>query len=95
MKLRITGPAFSDLRKITTWIAEENFARAESFAEEILGACERITDFPESSIAIGMAGEFAVRRKPLGNYLIFYRVKNNVVEVLRILHGAQDYSDLF
>lgn len=33
-----------------------------------------------------------VRRRPHGNYLIFYRVTPESVEVLHILHGARDYE---
>jgi toxin ParE1/3/4 len=33
-----------------------------------------------------------IRRRVHGNYLIFYRIAEAGVEVLRILHGAQDYE---
>jgi toxin ParE1/3/4 len=33
-----------------------------------------------------------VRRRPYRDYLIFYRVVADTVEVLHVLHGAQDYE---
>ena len=33
-----------------------------------------------------------VRRRSHGNYLIFYRVHADQVEVLHVLHGARDYE---
>jgi toxin ParE1/3/4 len=33
-----------------------------------------------------------IRRKVHGNYLIFYRIWLDAVEVLRVLHGARDYA---
>ena len=51
--------------------------------------------FPESYAVVGMLDGFPVRRKVHGNYLIFYSVDADVINVLRILHGAQDYADLF
>ncbi|WFU08405.1 type II toxin-antitoxin system RelE/ParE family toxin [Rhizobium sp. CB3090] len=30
--------------------------------------------------------------RPHGDYLIFYRIKESVVEVLRVLRGARDYE---
>jgi plasmid stabilization system protein ParE len=35
-----------------------------------------------------------LRRRPYGNYLIFYCVQVDYVEVLHILHGARDYEAL-
>jgi len=29
------------------------------------------------------------------NYLIFYRQVDTVLEIIRVLHGARDYEDLF
>jgi toxin ParE1/3/4 len=39
--------------------------------------------------------QFEIRRKPYRDYLVFYRIKNDVVEVLHVVHGAPDYSNLF
>jgi plasmid stabilization system protein ParE len=35
-----------------------------------------------------------VRRRPVGDYLIFYRVAADRVEVVHVLHGARDYEAL-
>ncbi len=35
-----------------------------------------------------------VRRRPYGNYLIFYRVLNSDIDILHVLHGAQDYTKI-
>jgi plasmid stabilization system protein ParE len=35
-----------------------------------------------------------VRRVRHGNYLIFYRVTADVVEILHVLHGARDYEPI-
>jgi toxin ParE1/3/4 len=95
MKLKYTGRSKSDLRNITVWIADENPARAKTFAGELRGACRSVLNFPESNQTVEISRNQSVRRKVYGNYLIFYRVIGETVEILRILHGAQDYSDLF
>ena len=33
--------------------------------------------------------------KKFSNYLIFYRIETNRIEILRVLHGARDYINLF
>jgi toxin ParE1/3/4 len=95
MRLKYTGPAKTDLRNITVWIAEANPARAQTFAGELRAACRNVLGFPESNQGLELSCKQIVRRKVYGNYLIFYRVTDQTVEILRILHGAQDYSDLF
>jgi toxin ParE1/3/4 len=35
-----------------------------------------------------------VRRRPYGNYLIFYRISDDRIEVLHVLHGARDYESI-
>lgn len=35
-----------------------------------------------------------VRAWAVGDYLIFYRIEPDAVEILRILHGARDLDEL-
>ena len=95
MKTIISAPARVDLQKIMLWIADENPFRGKSFSRELQDAAESLMLFPESYPVVGTLDGFAVRRKVYGNYLIFYRIKNAVVEVLHVVHGARDYSNLF
>jgi toxin ParE1/3/4 len=87
--------ALNDLQRINDWIADENLDRAESFVADLIEACERISHFPEANVVMGTYDGDIVRRKVFGNYLVFYRSLPDTVEILRVLHGAQDYSDLF
>lgn len=79
MKLKYTGPAKRDLQKIATWIADENQARAKTFVGELRTACRSVLNFPESNQVLEIARSQIVRRKVYGNYLIFYRVKEQTV----------------
>ena len=36
-----------------------------------------------------------LRFYPVGNYLIFYTVRNDGITVVRVLHGARDYPHEF
>jgi plasmid stabilization system protein ParE len=38
--------------------------------------------------------ESGIRRRPFGGYLIFYRVLDDAVEVLEVIHGARDYESV-
>jgi plasmid stabilization system protein ParE len=36
-----------------------------------------------------------IRRKVHGQYLIFYTVASDRIEIVRVIHGAQDYARFF
>jgi toxin ParE1/3/4 len=95
MRLEISDQAKLDLRLIGDWIAQENPARAISFVDELLLECLSLNSFPHRYPEYRISETSTLRRKSYGNYLIFYAVLEEVVVVARILHGAQDYADLF
>jgi toxin ParE1/3/4 len=76
------------LDKIRVYIQQYNPGVAAAMAEQIVKSVGAISSFPQ----IGKAGrypdtrELAVAGTP---YIIVYRVKDDVVVVLAVLHGAQ------
>jgi toxin ParE1/3/4 len=95
VKIEFSIEARTDLRNIGDWIAQENPVRAISFVDELEAACLSLVDFPERFPVFKRLPEGSLRRKVHGHYLIFYLVQAERVDVARILHGAQDYSELF
>ncbi len=95
MKVLVTPVAAKDIGNIGNWIAKENPKRAISFMLELRKTCEAIGDAPKGSVVVQRYVQFEIRRKPYRDYLIFYRIKNDVVEILHVVHGARDYSNLF
>ena len=84
-----------DLEAIGDWIARENPDRAYSFIRELRYDCLNLKDFPERHAVFEKSDLGEVRRRPYGQYVIFYVVGDSVLNIARILHGARDYSDLF
>ena len=95
MRVEISQQAKIDLNRIGDWIAQENPVRALSFVDELLFECQSLSAFPDKYPAHSATDVGTLRRKSYGNYLIFYVVTPDRVVVSRILHGAQDYADLF
>ncbi|MEH6692565.1 MAG: type II toxin-antitoxin system RelE/ParE family toxin [Pseudorhizobium pelagicum] len=93
MKVVITDEALSDLRSITQFIKGENPQRALSFAVELRDACRKLGAAPYAFAALINDPDSRIRRRPYGNYLIFYRVTTEV-QILHILHGAQDHEKI-
>jgi toxin ParE1/3/4 len=88
----ISDVAEAELEAIGDWIAEANPTRALSFAMELRHRCEALSDVPSGFPLVPRYERLGIRRRPYGDYLIFYRVLNDTVEVLHVLHGARDYE---
>ena len=92
MKVRITETAWADLAKIGRDIKSKNPSRAASFVDELEDRCRRLGVMPFAFALMPGWKEQGIRRRPHGNYLIFYRIRGEDVEVLHVLHGARDYE---
>jgi toxin ParE1/3/4 len=90
----VTAEAESDLERIATYIAEQSPKIALNFVRELRGKCESLADAPRSYPLVPRHEHLGIRRRPFGNYLIFYRVGPEAIEVVHILHGARDYERL-
>jgi len=94
MKVVLTEAAKADLIEIGEFIRAHNQKRAASFVAELLNRCEALGDMPRSFPLIPRYEQHGVRRVVHRDYLIFYRINGERVEVLHILNGARDYESL-
>ena len=92
MKVGFSRNAERDLEESGDWIAQDNPNRAVSFVAELREACRAIGSSPRGYPLVDQERDPALRRKVHGNYLVFYDVGPNAVEILHILHGARDYA---
>jgi toxin ParE1/3/4 len=94
LKVRVSSRADSDLERIGDVISLDNPHRAVSFVRELRGKCKNLGSHPFAYPAVDHRPETGLRRRVHGNYLIFYRVLDGEVVIVRILHGAMDYQRL-
>lgn len=94
MRVVITAAAKADLAEIGDFIKMDNPDRAVTFISELLDRCRSLGDMPRAYPLIPRYERFGVRRRVYGNYLIFYRINENQIEVLHVLDGARDYESL-
>lgn len=90
----ITGAAEDDLERIGDYIAPHNPARAVSLVRELRERCEALVDLPRSYPLVPRYEATGIRRRPYGNYLIFYRIAGDRIEVVHVLHGAMNYETI-
>lgn len=79
---------------IGDYIARDNPPRAQSFVAELVGKCADLAHLPKAYPVVPRYAAKGVRRRVHGNYQIFYRVDDTGISVLRVLHGARDYTAL-
>jgi toxin ParE1/3/4 len=94
--------ALEGTREIYNYIAENNVPAADAFAAALTIATDRLSERPEigSPRYSDHPDLQGMRYFPLEryeNYLLFYRIveTENVVEIVRIVHGARDLPALF
>jgi addiction module RelE/StbE family toxin len=94
VKVRWTLPAVDQLRNIYDYIAADNPPAAARTVQRIRNAIHQIARMPNA----GRIGRVAGTREiyvPGTSYLVAYRVLENMVHVLAILHGAQRWPESF
>lgn len=94
MRVALTDEALRELEEIGDYIAQDNPDRARTFVEELAGAARRIGITPRGFPLVQRFAHEGVRRRVHGAYLIFYRIEDDHVSILHILHGARDYEAL-
>jgi addiction module RelE/StbE family toxin len=91
MEIRWSVPAAENLELICEHIGQDNPDAARRVARTIYEGCSRLRDFPDLGRAsIRMPGRRELVFSPLP-YIAVYRVRENVVEISRIFHGAQNW----
>lgn len=93
-KIVISPEARSDLDDIWFYIATDSPENADRFMDRLAGACRRLATMPRLGRSRAELAE-GVRSLPVGRYLIFYRTARGRVEILRFIHGARDFRQLF
>ena len=82
-RLRFTPLAEADLNSILDYIAESAPLTARNFVSTIREKCDLIATQPEM-------GRRRHRSLAVGQYVVFYRVHPEEVQIHRILHGSRD-----
>ncbi|WP_332950363.1 MULTISPECIES: type II toxin-antitoxin system RelE/ParE family toxin [unclassified Microcoleus] len=99
-RLIVKNRATQDLRQQANYILVNGNARAaEQFLELAEASFAQLATIPGMGkvvrlVSSGMGEIRQWRIKDFQDYLIFYRIQDDRVEVLRVLHGARDLEDI-
>ena len=91
MRVRWTEEALQHLREAYDYIQLDKPSAAARMADLIEGAANHLGLFPQMGRPSKRPGtrELAIAGTP---FILVYRVKNSVLEILALYHGAQDWQ---
>lgn len=99
-RLIIREEALDDLDLNSAYIGTHAPQASVRFLQEAQKAFEMLANMPNIGVYrdFGNLALIGLRMWPIPrfrNYLIFYFATNDVVEIVRILHGSQDIQQMF
>ena len=93
-ELRLSKSSINYLDDIIAYISLESEENAKLFVAKIIHSAETTAIFPYSGRIVPELNDEQIREKVYHNIRIIYRMKDNVMEVIRVLHSARDFPEL-
>ncbi len=93
-RYRISPDAIRDLEEITDYFATHNVEAGEQFLQEFGKKCRYLTQFPLMGRSYA-AIRPGLRGVPINRYILFYRVMEEDIEIVRVVRGDRDLEALF
>lgn len=92
--LVVTVPASQDLEEISDYFLDVSIDAGERFVEGFNKKCQYLARYPyiDKSYAQLKPG---LRGISLVNHIIFYRVLEERIEILRVISGHRNLQDIF
>ena len=90
MELRWTEDAAADLEQIANYLLDHVPERAADIVEQIYNAPSGLLKFPQRGRPGKKEGTRELVLSPLP-YIVVYQIGEEIIHVVRILHGAQQW----
>ena len=90
----INAEATQDLNSIADYFAENSLETGERFFREFDRKCQQLVAFPSSGKSYSEIRP-DLRGLSLSSYIIFYRLLDDGIEILRVVSGRRDLMYLF
>lgn len=93
MKIKWLRKALRNLEQAYEYISKENPEAARQTAQKIQSAVAQLSKYP----LMGRPGRVEGTRELVTttSYIVVYRVRGDVIEILRVLHTSRHWSDAF
>lgn len=90
----ISPEAIRDLDAITDYFATRSVDAGERLLDEFTKKCRYLTQFPLMGRSYREIRPY-LRGIPMQNYIIFYRIVNDGIEIMRVIRGDRDLEAFF
>jgi len=81
--------AVEDLEAIAEYVAKDSVFYAGSLVARFMAVCRVLTEFPYSGRVVPEIGEPELRERLVFSYRLVYRVDDNKILVVVVLHGKR------
>ena len=100
LRFDITPIAQDDILDLALYLSNQSTEASIRFFDNVFLSIQRLSEMPElgSIYYFDHADVYNIRIWPVKgfrNYLIFYRIKSDCIQILRVLHGSTNYEMLF
>ena len=89
MKVKFTPSAKTQFLSALSYIRRDKPSAAINFRNRVEKILRRLEDFPESGRIIPEFPELPYREVIISPYRFFYKIKDDVVWIVAVWHGAQ------
>lgn len=90
MKVHWTDTADAHLKAIHAYIAQDSPEYAKRMVDRFTRRSQQIADFPLSGRKVPEYEMDQIREVIEGPYRIIYHIKSDQIDVIAVIHGAQD-----
>jgi toxin ParE1/3/4 len=90
----INSLASRDINEISDYFAEVSIVAGERFFQALNRKFKQLVDFPNSGKPYADIHP-VVRGLSVDGYIIFYRILDDGIEILRVVNGRRDFTAIF
>lgn len=99
-RLRVLSAADQDVDEIAEYIADDSIDQSTRFLDSLNATYKLILEQPHRWPLYGFVHPRLkdIRKRAVTgftNHLVFYRIDTEMVEIVRVLHGARDLPTIF
>lgn len=93
-KILWTEDGYSSFDEVVQYIAKDSPYYASNFAKKITSTIEILKDFPEIGRIVPEYNKPDLRELIYQNYRIVYRIVNDAIYIVLVIHGARNLTDI-
>lgn len=93
MKVNWTAAARVQLRDIRAFVARSSPQYATKIVDRLTKRSRQIANFPRSGRIVPEANDVNIREVIEGSYRIIYHLLEDEIDVIAVVHGAQQWPD--